>query len=157
MPVKIDVNGATRVANKLRTMTRKTPGRTDAVIISHINFLRRVLKSTAYPPKMKKPPQKYRRTGKLANSWARRKVRAGRHMLVNTAPYSSYVVGTKEGAKGVRQAWMHRNSGGGAVGPYAGHRAKRLSKPWWNADEVAKEYNKRLTRNLTAAIMKDWQ
>lgn len=144
--VSLTYRGHNRVANKLRALASAARHQTDPVIEEHTGFLRRTLKATPYPVRPLLPRllggrrrRRYRRTGRLANSWRAQKLNDGEWQVVNTARrrgrlYAAYVIGPRQGAKGRRQAWMHRGI-------------------WWHADEVALEHNRRLTRRLTAVLL----
>lgn len=127
----ITINGANRIGNKLRSLAKTHPEITDPVIGDFMRAERAALKSTPYPAP--RPLQKYKRTGRLANSWKVEKLKAGVYQMVNTAKgksgqeYAGFVVGKQ-------QAWMHKGR-------------------WWiAADETQKRVSETLTPKLTEAI-----
>jgi hypothetical protein len=56
-----------------------------------------------YPPE--RPGQKYKRTGRLGDSWATRTAGPMMRAIYNPTPYAHWVVGDTHGN---RQAWMHK-------------------------------------------------
>ncbi len=132
----VTVIGAHRVANRLRRLASESPRVADKVLYKWGQETRATLKSTPYPSK--RPGQKYKRTGRLANSWKVERGKPGQVAIVNSAKgprgqlYPTYVVGD---AKGDKQAWMH-------------------SKRWWKARDVMDKEAKRLPAALTKALMR---
>lgn len=129
----MDVHGFNRVANNLRTLAAEMPELSAAVAYDWAQETRLILKTTKYPAKRYK--QKYKRTGRLANSWRAARLPNGATIL-NTAHrrgrfYSRYVVGN---AKGAGQAWMHKGR-------------------WWKAREIVDENIPSFTKKLTAALV----
>lgn len=126
-----EVRGTNRVANKLRTLAAQMPTITNKSLYQWADDTRKELKGTKYPPK--RPGQKYKRTGRLANSWkvdrAQKKVD-----IINTASskgkkYAGYVIGDN-------QAWMHKNR-------------------WWRASDVIKKQIPALTKLLSNELRKE--
>ena len=112
------VVGSTRVANNLRAAAAASKN-TSPITRRWAQMVRAKLKGTKYPPR--RPGQRYKRTGRLANSW--KVVAAGKNAwgIENNAtgprgrvPYPSFVVGN---AQGKGQAWMHKGR-------------------WWKAREI---------------------
>lgn len=109
--VSISIQGTNRVVGKFRLVANTSPKALDAAIGEFAKRTRVRLRSTKYPPK--RPNQKYRRTGRLALSWAARRLGQATYAIENRAQrkgryYGMYVVGPRSGAIGKRQAWMHR-------------------------------------------------
>jgi hypothetical protein len=130
------VVGSTRVANKYRTAAAKAKD-TYRIVYRWGQDTRAKLKGTPYPPP--RPGQKYKRTGRLANSWAVRSAGKNTIQIVNNAatrgrPYARYVVGDG-GGKG--QAWMH-----------AGR--------WWLGRDVISEEMPALREDLRQYIIGDF-
>ena len=130
----IDVQGYNRVANNLRRAVADMPETAGRVTYKWATETRGVLKSTPYPPKRFR--QKYKRTGRLANSWRAARLPSGATIL-NTAHrrgrfYSRYVVGN---AKGTGQAWMHK-------------------RRWWKARTIVDGESERLRTALKEAVLK---
>lgn len=121
----ITIKGSNRVRNNLRRTISDVPEIADDVLAEHTNYLRRELKGTKYPPK--RPGQTYTRTGTLANSWARKRIKAGVWAVVNNTTYAIHVVNAGT------QAWMHEGR-------------------WWTMQEIERDNRPRLTKNLTNAI-----
>lgn len=133
----IDVQGYNRIENKLRRMAAQLPGISQRVIYKWAQGTRGVLKSTPYPPK--RPNQRYKRTGTLANSWRAVRLPDGA-TITNTAKqrgrgYARYVIGD---TKGDGQAWMH-----------AGR--------WWKARSIIDEAIPEMRAELAKEILKEWR
>ena len=130
------VVGHNRVANRFRRAASKGARLYDKAMGRWAQGVRRKLKGTPYPPP--RPNQKYKRTGRLASSWAARRVGAGRYAIVNRAagrsgPYAVYVVGDRRGSG---QAWMH-------VGR------------WWKAKNIIEEELPGLRRVIVDSIAEE--
>lgn len=85
-----------------------------------------------YPPE--RPGQRYRRTGKLGESWKQRQYGRYHVSFTNATPYAQYVVGDGEGNK---QAWMHTGR-------------------WWVAAERIASATPRLLENIGRRITDTW-
>jgi hypothetical protein len=122
--IQFEIRGYDRVRNNLRALIAAHPKEVDPVMERWAEDTRMFLKRQPYPPKPHN--SRYRRTGKLASSWKKRRTKPGVWTFYNNATgpnsrfYARYVVGEKEGTKNQRQAWMHRNR-------------------WWRADEVIEQ------------------
>lgn len=122
--ITIEIRGYNRVRNNLRSVIAAHPKETDEVMRVWAEDTRMLLKRTPYPAKPAN--SRYIRTGKLASSWRKDRIKPGVWIIANNARgpkgrfYARYVVGVKDGAGDQRQAWMHRNR-------------------WWNADEVIEQ------------------
>jgi hypothetical protein len=96
------------------------PQKVDDVMRQWAEDTRMFLKRTRYPSR---PNSSYRRTGRLASSWKKVKVKPAVWAITNDAKgprsgfYARHVVGAKNGPGDQRQARIHRNI-------------------WWNADEI---------------------
>jgi len=104
---QMDITAYNRVANQIRAAVAAIPEKAQKITLDWAKDTRVVLKGTKYPPK--RFGQKYKRTGRLANSWRARSHPKGATLL-NTAHkrgrfYSRYVVGN---AKGAGQARVHK-------------------------------------------------
>lgn len=131
----MDIQGYNRVANNLRGAVASIPGKAADVTYRWAQNTRLVLKTTPYPPR--RFLQRYKRTGRLANSWRVARLPSGAR-IYNTAHkrgrfYSRYVVGN---ARGDGQAWMHKGR-------------------WWKAREKVDEQAPALRRLLAAAVVEE--
>ena len=123
------IDGVERVRKKLRPLANLSREVLEPVVKDFAKVARRTLKSTKYPPK--RPVQRYRRTGRLGNSWATQKRGTALWTVVNKQQYASFVVGNN-------QAWMHKGR-------------------WWKAGQVVREISPSLRQRLQAALRKLWQ
>lgn len=132
--IQYKIVGYNRVRNSLRRLASLNSEVIDPVVGGWAKSTARKLKSTKYPPK--RPNQRYKRTGQLANKWSAVRIIGGQWTIENRAQqkgriYARYVVGDE-------QAWMHKGR-------------------WWRAsDEIAK-YTPDLTKQLTSKIEDIWQ
>ena len=107
--VTVTITGSQRVMNKLRRLAADSPQVVDKVLTEWSRETTAALKGKKYPAP--RPGQKYKRTGRLANSWHVERRKAGQVAIVNNARsprghyYPGYVVGD---GKGAGQAWMHK-------------------------------------------------
>lgn len=134
-----ELRGYQRVSNKLRRLATDLDRELDPVVYRWGQQTRAKLKARPYPPP--RPRQRYRRTGRLANSWAAERVGPSRVRILNRAqaprgrgPYPTYVVGDfrRQG-----QAWMHRGR-------------------WWLARDVIEEEVPALRRAVVSDIKRIW-
>lgn len=121
----LELRGSRRVRNNLRRVVADAPEIADGVLEEHTVFLRKTLKATKYA--RKRPGQTYVRTGLLANSWFRRRVKPGVWSVGNSAPGREYVIDEN------KQAWMHQDR-------------------WWTMQEIERNNRRRLTKNLSDAF-----
>ena len=119
--ISLKVVGATRVANKLRSLVSQNDKIFGPVIEDYAKNLRKTLRTKKYPPKI--AGQKYVRTGRLGSSYSARKVKPLIWEIGNSAKYAKYVV--NEGT----QAGIH-----------AGR--------WYTIQSVERKMRPELTRNL---------
>lgn len=131
----MELTGFQRVGNKFRALASDMDEEiVDPIMEDWSKDMRSMLKSKPYPAK--RPGQKYIRTGRFANEWQARRVKAGVWEIINDATnqhgqmYSVYVTGDNHGNG---QAWMHKNR-------------------WWKAFVVISGYIPDLTRRLTRAL-----
>ena len=130
---RVSVTGTNAVANKLRPLAAGMPRPVGEAVYRWAQDTRKVLKSTPYPAK--RPKQKYKRTGRLANGWAVERGSGAAVAIVNSARgrdghYTRYVVGD---GKGKGQAWMHKGR-------------------WWIARTVTDGRRAELRRSVRQAI-----
>ena len=122
--ISFEIRGYDRVRNNLRAIMAAHPQDVDNVMMQWAEDTRMFLKRTRYPSKPAN--SRYTRTGRLASSWRKDRVKPGVWAITNDARgprgqfYARYVVGEKNGPKNQRQAWMHKGR-------------------WWNADEVMEQ------------------
>jgi len=132
----MDIQGFNRVENKLRALAANMPEVCQGVIYRWAQNTRVVLKETKYPPK--RVGQKYRRTGRLANSWRAVRLTNGATILNQASfkgrEYARFVVGD---AKGVGQAWMHKGR-------------------WWKARDIIDEQLPAMRAELKAELLKEY-
>lgn len=136
----MELTGFQRVGNSLRALASDMDEEiVDPIMEDWSKDMRYMLKGKAYPTK--RPGQKSIRTGRLANEWAARRVKAGVWEISNDARnssgrmYSVYVVGNNQGSG---QVWFHRGR-------------------WWVAYDVIRGYVPDLTRRLTRALTDWWE
>lgn len=131
--------GYQRVRNKLRRLASDLDKDLDPIVYQWGQQTRMRLRQRRYPPP--RPRQRYRRTGRLANSWAVERIAASQIRILNRAqapggrgPYPTYVVGDfrRQG-----QAWMHRGR-------------------WWLARDVIEEEIPTLRRSIVSEIRRIW-
>lgn len=127
------VVGSTRVANNMRAAAAASEN-TLPITKRWGQETRRKLKGKKYPPR--RPGQRYRRTGLLANSWRSKVTGKNTISIENEAsrrgrPYPVFVIGDRAGK---RQAWMH-------VGR------------WWIAREVIDDEVPELRRRIQDDIV----
>jgi hypothetical protein len=123
--IRFEIVGYTRVLFNLREVMKAHPQKVDDVMQRWAENTRMFLKRTRYPAKPAN--SRYTRTGRLASSWRKEKVKPAVWSFYNDAAspkngrfYARYVVGRKTNERNQGQAWMHRNR-------------------WWNADKVIEE------------------
>lgn len=135
MAVSVTITGSQRVMNRLRRLAADSPQVVDKVLTTWSRETTAALKGKKYPPP--RPGQKYKRTGRLANSWRVERRKAGQVAIVNNARsprgqvYPGYVVGD---SRGEGQAFMHKGR-------------------WWRARDVIDAEAKRLPAELTKALL----
>lgn len=127
--VEIDIRGINRISNNLRTLAALDKTVLDPEMQAWAQSVRGLLKSKPYPPAP--ATSKYRRTGRLANSWLAAKHGTGVGGIKNSAPYSGFVVGNN-------QAFMHQGR-------------------WWQARPTIEGETPKLTKALAAKVEKVWQ
>lgn len=142
MKVEIELKNYPQVTLALRRLSSLNANVVDPTFRKWLQYVHKSLKKRGYPPQ--RPGQKYIRTKKLVNSWGTgRRRKTGEWMIDNSASlngkyYAGYVVGPKNGAKGTRQAYMHKGR-------------------WWHADEEAASHLPELVKMANEEIQKIWQ
>lgn len=125
------MQGSNRVRNQLRTWAAKNPEITDPVIRAHANNERIILKATPYPAR--RPNQRYRRTGRLANSFAVERIKKASYAVINTRPGAGWVI-----KKGFQNREFHVNR-------------------WWTMEDEMAKRMPMLTQDLSEAIEDEWR
>lgn len=111
--------------NSLRRLAVEAVPIADKEVRTWAQDTRKALKATPYPPQ--RPGQTYKRTGRLANSFAVKKQGPAVYTLVNSAEYASFVIGEN-------QAWMHKGR-------------------WYQFLEEVNKRTPALVKNLTKALL----
>lgn len=134
-----ELRGYLRVSNKLRRMAVDLEKELDPTVYRWGQQTRTKLRTRPYPAM--RPRQKYRRTGRLANSWAVERVQPSRIRFLNRAraprggrPYPTFVIGD---SRRQGQAWMH-------IGR------------WWLARNVIEEEVPALRNAMVTEIRRIW-
>lgn len=135
--IEFKLVGYQRVENKLRLLASQHPEVYENTMGQWANTTRGKLKSTPYPAP--RPGQRYRRTGRLANSWRVEKGGPGQVSISNSAQgrsgyYGPYVVGD---GKGNLQAWMHEGR-------------------WWLAADIIQQEARQLTEDMSRDLTSFW-
>lgn len=116
--ISYEIRGYDRVRNNLRAVIAAHPQDTDVIMQRWAQDTRMFLKRTPYPAKPSN--SRYVRTGRLASSWAAKRIKPGVWGITNNARskygvnYARYVVGD----------WQT-----------AAHKANK----WWRADKVIEQ------------------
>ena len=124
----IEIRGINRVRNSLRKLVAMDKNILEPELRNWMQNLRKELKSTPYPPR--RSNQRYKRTGRLGNSWAVDSAGTGKWKITNRVKYASWVVGDK-------QAWMH-------VGR------------WWQARPIIEKNIPKLTQSISKKVEDTW-
>lgn len=132
-----ELKGYLRVSNKLRRLAVDMEKELDPTVYRWGQQTRTKLRTRPYPAM--RPRQKYRRSGRLANSWAVERMQPSRIRFLNRAQargklYATYVIGD---ARRQGQAWMHRGR-------------------WWLARDVIEEEVPALRNAMLTEIRRIW-
>jgi hypothetical protein len=129
MSFSIEVRGVNRVRNSLRKLIALDKTILEPEFRRWAQGVRKLLKSKPYPAK--RAGQTYKRTGRLANSWAVEPKGTGVWSVTNRADYAGWVVGDK-------QSWFHKDR-------------------WWQARPTVEEQIPELTQAITEKIKGTWE
>lgn len=121
----VNANAANRVANRYRSLVAKSDAVLEPIVESYIKDLRAELSRKRYPPKL--AGQRYVRTGRLGSSYSARRVGKSSWSVMNSAPYSQYVVDEK------RQAGIHQGR-------------------WYTMQEIEREKRPELRDRIVKAV-----